>query len=79
MSKIPKMWTYEKWVKMTTLDSVQEFNKEHKTDFNVSSGDNDLWRTVCGADWAAIGENAEYERYKKWYYRNFTKLGQALK
>jgi hypothetical protein len=72
------MWTYEKWVKMTTLKSVQEFNKTHKTDFDVGDGDKDIWRTICGEDWVGIGENEEYERYKKWYMSKYTKLGRAL-
>ena len=37
------------------------------------------WDDVLGDDWQNKDDEFHYERYKNWYMREFSKLGQVLK
>lgn len=56
-------------------DSIQRFNKHHKTSYTS-------WMDILSYEWFTQLENTDKIRYRfylKWYNRNCTKLGRALK
>jgi acyl carrier protein phosphodiesterase len=37
-----------------------------------------LWEKILGKNWTSKSDAENYEDYKKWYFKNCTKLGRYL-
>lgn len=73
----PRMLTLEEWENLDEIAyDMDKFNEHHGTNYPVN------WSLILSDEWLNMDENTaeiRFNFYKKWYIRNFTKLGQALR
>jgi hypothetical protein len=62
----PKFFSFEEYVETSNLDA-----------FGLGRGVKS-WDEVIGDDWFNMSDEETYERYKRYYFKKFTKLGKYL-